>query len=153
MLGDLQQKFPAARIVIVPPIHRKLLHGVQVTDDNFNDLGYTLQDYVDATKLVAEEYACPVIDLWSTMGITPRVNMTDYFPDGLHPNAIGHMLMARVMEKALNNLNFDGTDTREGTQKIQMPAAKAIELGKVYQYIGVTDANYTNGYFYKCVSD
>lgn len=88
MLGDLQQKFPATRIVVVPPLHRKLLHGVQVTDDNFNDLGYTLQDYVDATKLVAEEYSCPVIDLWSTMGITPRVNMTDYFPDGLHPNAI-----------------------------------------------------------------
>lgn len=63
------------------------------------------------------------------------------------------MLMARVMEKALNNLNFDGTDTREYFQKIQMPTAKALELGKIYQYIGATDANYTNGFFYKCVSD
>ena len=34
-----------------------------------------------------------------------------------------------------------------------LPTASATEEGKIYQYIGVTDANYTNGYFYKCVSD
>lgn len=34
-----------------------------------------------------------------------------------------------------------------------LPTADATEEGKIYQYIGVTDANYTNGYFYKCVSD
>ena len=34
-----------------------------------------------------------------------------------------------------------------------LPTAAEGNLGKVYQYIGATDANYTNGYFYKCVSD
>ena len=33
-----------------------------------------------------------------------------------------------------------------------MPIASASNLGKVIQYVGTTDANYTNGYFYKCVS-
>lgn len=31
-----------------------------------------------------------------------------------------------------------------------LPTASATEEGKIYQYIGVTDQNYTNGYFYKC---
>lgn len=47
------------------------------------------------------------------------------------------------------------TDAEAG-QVIQvstMPTASATENGKIYQFVGTTDANYTNGYFYKCVSD
>ena len=36
---------------------------------------------------------------------------------------------------------------------LTMPTADASNLGVIYQYTGETDANYTNGYFYKCVSD
>lgn len=38
-------------------------------------------------------------------------------------------------------------------QAVELPTASENNLGKIYQYVGVTDANYTNGYFYKCVSD
>ena len=31
-----------------------------------------------------------------------------------------------------------------------MPEADETQVGKIYQYIGATDANYTNGYFYIC---
>lgn len=34
-----------------------------------------------------------------------------------------------------------------------MPTANADNLGKIVQYTGATDSTYTNGYFYKCVSD
>lgn len=34
-----------------------------------------------------------------------------------------------------------------------MPTASADNLGKIVQYTGTTDSTYTNGYFYKCVSD
>lgn len=34
-----------------------------------------------------------------------------------------------------------------------MPAASADNANDIVQYTGTTDANYTNGYFYKCVSD
>lgn len=37
-------------------------------------------------------------------------------------------------------------------QVSSMPTASAGEVGKIYQYIGATDSNYTNGYFYKCIS-
>lgn len=32
-----------------------------------------------------------------------------------------------------------------------MPTAASTLEGKIYQYVGETDATYTNGYFYKCV--
>ena len=32
----------------------------------------------------------------------------------------------------------------------EMPAAGELQEGKIYQYIGETDSNYTNGYFYIC---
>lgn len=34
-----------------------------------------------------------------------------------------------------------------------MPIASIDNLGQVIQYIGVTNSNYTNGYFYQCISD
>jgi hypothetical protein len=41
----------------------------------------------------------------------------------------------------------------DAIQVSTMPTAAAGELGNIYQFVGTTDANYTNGYFYKCVSD
>ena len=38
-------------------------------------------------------------------------------------------------------------------QVTTLPTASIDELGKIYQYVGTTDSTYTNGYFYKCVSD
>ena len=34
-----------------------------------------------------------------------------------------------------------------------LPTASVSEEGKIYQFVGTTTASYTNGYFYKCVSD
>lgn len=41
----------------------------------------------------------------------------------------------------------------EIVQVSAMPVASEDEVDNVYQYVGATDASYTNGYFYKCVSD
>lgn len=44
----------------------------------------------------------------------------------------------------------------DGGQTIQydtMPTASIDNLGQIVQFIGTTDANYTNGLFYECVSD
>ena len=45
------------------------------------------------------------------------------------------------------------TDMDDAIQVTALPTASADELGKVYQFIGTTDASYTHGYFYECVSD
>ena len=41
----------------------------------------------------------------------------------------------------------------EIVQRSTIPVASQDEEGNIYQFVGTTDANYTNGYFYKCVSD
>lgn len=67
---------------------------------------------------------------------------------------------ARTFKVANGNGNFemmsaDGTIpegrlTKAIIQKSTMPTASADLVGKIYQFIGTTDASYTNGYFYKC---
>lgn len=47
----------------------------------------------------------------------------------------------------------DTTPIPEAIQVNTMPTADAASEGVIVQFIGTTDANYTNGYFYKCVSD
>lgn len=50
--------------------------------------------------------------------------------------------------------DLTGTPTIPAAIQVStMPTAAAGELDKIYQFVGTTDANYTNGYFYKCVSD
>lgn len=50
--------------------------------------------------------------------------------------------------------DLTGTPTIPAAIQVStMPTAAVGELGNIYQFIGTTDANYTNGYFYKCVSD
>lgn len=47
----------------------------------------------------------------------------------------------------------NGGGSTESIQVDTVPTPSADELGKIYQYIGDTTVNYTNGYFYKCVSE
>ena len=57
--------------------------------------------------------------------------------------------------KTVNGTSLLGSGdiTTEAIQVSTMPTAAVGELGNVYQFIGTTDANYTHGYFYECVSD
>ena len=55
-----------------------------------------------------------------------------------------------------NGLKTMATQDYADSKAIQtsiMETASSDNLGKIIQYIGTTDGNYTNGYFYKCVSD
>lgn len=53
----------------------------------------------------------------------------------------------------LANWREDGSGSGSSIQVTSLPTASVTELGNVYQYIGTTTASYTNGYFYKCISD
>ena len=52
-----------------------------------------------------------------------------------------------------NKLVYKGHSIGETTQVSIMPTATADNSGAIVQYVGATNANYINGYFYKCVSD
>ena len=55
-----------------------------------------------------------------------------------------------------DNSIFIRVDEHADGQTIQvtsMPTASADELGNIYQFVGTTTVDYTNGYFYKCVEN
>ncbi len=85
----LIEKYPDSVIVIMTPIHR-------CGESNPNGLGGILKTYVDIIKSVAEQYSLPVLDLWKTSGLQPAVKVIQekFIPDGLHPNADGHKILA-----------------------------------------------------------
>lgn len=65
------------------------------------------------------------------------------------------LLVSGTNIKTINNTSLLGSGNID-TEIIQfstMPTANADNLGKIVQFIGTTDSTYTNGYFYKCISD
>lgn len=88
--------YPDAKIVVMTPLHR-------CHEQAPSRCGHPLSDYVQVIRDVASMYSLPVIDLWSISGIQPEVDIIKekYCPDGLHPNDLGHVKMADIIEAAL----------------------------------------------------
>ena len=96
LIRRLMEHCPGAELVFMTPVHRL------VEEQN----GRRLQDYVQALRQVAEYYGVPVVDLYATSGIQPKVpvNQERYCPDGLHPNEAGHERIYRRLKGVLESL-------------------------------------------------
>lgn len=98
----LIERYPSARIVFFTPLHR--------TDEDVKtkkpDGEFVLKDYVEAVVKNAEYFSFPVLDLWRTAGLQPRVPIIqqNYMPDGLHPNDDGYQKLYEIVGKFLENL-------------------------------------------------
>ena len=90
LMQGLIEKYPAAAIVFMTPLHRLS------EDEPSMGNGLPLKRYVEIIKEVAAHYSIPVLDLFAMGGIQPRVPVQQerYCPDGLHPNGEGHKLIA-----------------------------------------------------------
>lgn len=105
LMEKLINKYPAATIVFMTPVHR-------CNEDNLRGDGGKAQDvaplsaYVEIIKEVATYYAIPVLDLFATSGIQPKVEVLreKYCPDGLHPSDAGHELIAKRLAGFLQTL-------------------------------------------------
>ena len=106
IIPALQAKYPSSRIVFVTPMHRYGFGTNSATSQTHtydyieNGEGNTLKDYVDALKEVCERYSVSVVDMFTMSGLNPSLEVirTNYMPDGIHPNAEGHQLMANIMK-------------------------------------------------------
>ena len=105
LMQGLIEKYPAAVIVIMTPLHR-LYEENPHPDDRKQDISAPLCEYVDIIKKVAEFYSLPVLDLWAMSGIQPKVDIIreKYCPDGLHPNDAGHIIIANRLDGFLKTL-------------------------------------------------
>ena len=106
IIPDLVAKHPSSKIVFVTPLHRygfgtsKILETAFTYDSIPNGVGASLGDYVYALKTVCANNGVSVIDLYTECTLDPSGAevRAAYMPDGLHPNAAGHEVIAGIME-------------------------------------------------------
>lgn len=94
------QNFQGKDIYVFTPLQNNWIKrpANDGTTDGRNRSGKYLKEYVEAIKQVAEKYAIPVCDLYSTMFYPFAEGFTEkYMPDSLHPNESAHKLMADKM--------------------------------------------------------
>ena len=122
-LAMLKHDFPDAQIVLLTPIHRAAARFSQTNvqpDESFpNDLGLYVDAYVRVVREAADVWAVPVVDLAADSGLYPlEKSHAKYFhrdPDDLlHPNAAGHLRMAKTLAARLASLPPGFRDGRTG---------------------------------------
>lgn len=100
---------PSARLAFITPLQRDFSGGGTTTlkgwsGETTNELGYKLEDVVNAIKEVCGQYGVPVLDLYHTSGIT-KFNLPQMTRDGLHPNTeLGMPLIGRQIASFLKSL-------------------------------------------------
>ncbi len=104
LFTGLIKKYLGKPIIIMTPLHR--LNEHKNTGEAKTKAYGTLKDYVDIIREVAEFYSLPVLDLYATSGLQPNIKEVQekYVPDGLHPNAEGHAIIARKLKNFLESL-------------------------------------------------
>ncbi len=94
----LIEKYPLANILIVTPLPRR-------DGERTNGYGKVLLDYVEAIKQTANNFSLPILDLYQTFGLNPKLDVINdiAFFDGLHPNQKGHERIFERMDAYIRN--------------------------------------------------
>lgn len=98
--NSLLANFPNSRTVVLTPLHR-VDEDVPKTGS-----GRILSDYVRVIRTTAAQYGLPVLDLFEESAIRPDIPeiAAALTTDGLHPNDAGHRILAREIQRYLENL-------------------------------------------------
>ena len=100
-------------------------------------------------KLPVDPYTLPVADAVTLGGVKVGSNLSI--------SSGGVLNATDTTYTAGDNINISNENVISAPNSVgqvaTLPIASADLLGKILQYVGATDQNYTNGYFYKCVSD
>ena len=100
LFRGLLTKFPDQEVIVMTPLHRE-------GEDEVNPSTLKcLEEYVMEIKKTAAYYAIPVLDLFQVSGIQPNLAIVKEYccPDGIHPNAKGHIRIADRLEGFLRAL-------------------------------------------------
>ena len=105
LYAGLIARYPAARIVVLTPLHRLCEDSPYGNGKKAVPSGLLI-DYVRAIRQTAEYYALPLLDLYAASGLQPNVPVIRelYIPDGLHPNDAGHRVLAERIAAFLSAL-------------------------------------------------
>lgn len=103
----LKTNYDGARIILMTPIRRGA--GSYASDLTRNNNGDYLSDFVNAIKEAKDVLGVEVIDLYGESGLNPNINpSTKYYTpnDRLHPNAVGHLQMAKTIAAKLDGISL-----------------------------------------------
>lgn len=105
LMEKLINRYPDKTLVFLTPLHCVEEDDVTHTCYGVRRCG-NLRMYVDAIIEAAAFYGIPVLDLYRTSGIQPRVEALRalYMPDGLHPNDAGNARIAQRLGAFLEGL-------------------------------------------------
>ncbi len=101
LLSKLQQRYPNAQLIVMTPLHREF-ENAQYNARGVRCVG-TLADYVEAVIATAKAFDAKLVDLYHNCKLDPQKpeDKQRYCPDGLHPNDLGHTLIADTFLKTL----------------------------------------------------
>lgn len=114
LLSELKTVFPDTQIIIMTPVHRAYAHfgenNIQPDENWANCMDLFIDDYAMAIREASVIWSVPCIDLFSESGILPLESAYDSYianptRDRLHPNAKGHLRIARTIEARLNSIS------------------------------------------------
>ena len=137
IIPALVAKHTSSKIVFVTPMHRygfgtSGILGTKFTADSIpNGVGATLGDYVNALKSVCASNGVSVIDLYTECTLDPADDAvrTIYMPDGLHPNAVGHELIAGIMESHIRSYSPVGNSPSEPEKETELVYGNKFAAG------------------------
>lgn len=97
----LVKEYVGKTIVFMTPLHR-----MEEKRFTWCDKSSDLICFVRAIREVCEHYSIPVLDLYKESGMNGNMQVwcDHYMPDGLHPNDLGHEIIAHKLQKFLENL-------------------------------------------------
>ena len=122
-MARLKAGYPNAQIILLTPIHRAFAQfgptNVQPDESFPNKVGLYVDSYVEVVKEAGNVWAVPVIDLNAESGLYPlSKSFVKYFhhaPDDLlHPNAAGHLRIAKTIAMRLTALPPGFSEEEEG---------------------------------------
>lgn len=111
LCDNLNKNYSNKKIIFVTPIMRISPADGCVeslpANEQVNNLGLKLVDYVDAMIKVCKAKNIPVCDLYRTSGLNPinrQSNLyTTYYADGIHPNNKGYEIIGEEISEFIEN--------------------------------------------------
>jgi len=73
--------------------------GMKLEPYQKHGINFLVKDYAQAMRDVADEKGVELIDVYRAFQKKPK--RLDYFPDGLHPDARGHRVIADLLVRRL----------------------------------------------------
>ena len=105
LISILESKYGREKLAFILPLQRHNQDSVR-GENKTEDVG-TLSDYVNVMKEVLDGYGIPYIDLYNHCVLdTPPKGASEFFLDGLHPNRIGHRIIAQAIVAFVEYMEF-----------------------------------------------